>query len=155
MYLTWIDVQNNMINTFPDGFLFLSLRRTVYLCRRLSDQKLIIIKQIPVEQMTREERQVAVNEAKVLAMLDHPNIIEYYENFLEDKALSIVMEYAEGKKPRISCPNLNHCPNYRSDLSISCIHTCQEAENIMPQLESLSQLSIRPVNIMYPYLARS
>ncbi|XP_033636958.1 serine/threonine-protein kinase Nek8-like [Asterias rubens] len=69
---------------------------TVYLCRRLSDQKLIIIKQIPVEQMTREERQVAVNEAKVLAMLDHPNIIEYYENFLEDKALSIVMEYAEG-----------------------------------------------------------
>ncbi len=72
------------------------LRRTVYLCRRLSDQKLIIIKQIPVEQMTREERQVAVNEAKVLAMLDHPNIIEYYENFLEDKALSIVMEYAEG-----------------------------------------------------------
>ncbi|XP_038075513.1 serine/threonine-protein kinase Nek8-like [Patiria miniata] len=69
---------------------------TVYLCRRLSDQKLVIIKQIPVEQMTGEERQVAVNESKVLAMLDHPNIIKYYENFLEDKALSIVMEYAEG-----------------------------------------------------------
>ncbi|XP_022092238.1 serine/threonine-protein kinase Nek8-like [Acanthaster planci] len=69
---------------------------TVYLCRRLSDQELVIIKQIPVEQMTGEERQVAVNESKVLAMLDHPNIIKYYENFLEDKALSIVMEYAEG-----------------------------------------------------------
>lgn len=69
---------------------------TVYLCRRQSDHKLVIIKQIPVQQMTREERQSALNEAKVLSMLEHPNIIEYYENFLEDKALMIVMEYAEG-----------------------------------------------------------
>jgi hypothetical protein len=29
-------------------------------------------------------------------MLCHPNIIQYYENFLEDKALMIVMEYAQG-----------------------------------------------------------
>lgn len=69
---------------------------TVYLCRRLIDKKLVIIKQIPVEQMTKDERQAALNEVKVLSMLDHPNIIRYYENFLEDKALMIVMEYAEG-----------------------------------------------------------
>ncbi|XP_041360031.1 serine/threonine-protein kinase Nek8-like [Gigantopelta aegis] len=69
---------------------------TVHLCRRLIDKKLVIIKQIPVEQMTREERQAAINEVKVLSMLHHPNIIEYYENFLEDKALMIVMEYAQG-----------------------------------------------------------
>ena len=47
--------------------------------------------------MTKDERQAALNEVKVLSMLDHPNIIEYYENFLEDKALMIVMEYAEGE----------------------------------------------------------
>ncbi|KAL5016244.1 hypothetical protein ScPMuIL_005833 [Solemya velum] len=69
---------------------------TVHLCRRLSDKKAVIIKQIPVEQMTKEERQAALNEVKVLSMLSHPNIIEYYENFLEDKALMIVMEYAQG-----------------------------------------------------------
>lgn len=46
--------------------------------------------------MTKEERQAALNEVKVLAMLHHINIIEYYENFLEDKALMIVMEYAQG-----------------------------------------------------------
>lgn len=69
---------------------------TVYLCWRIADRKLLIIKQIPVEQMTKEERQAALNEVKVLAMLDHPNIIEYIENFLEDKALMIVMEYAQG-----------------------------------------------------------
>ncbi|XP_060602360.1 serine/threonine-protein kinase Nek8-like [Ruditapes philippinarum] len=69
---------------------------TVHLCKRLSDKKHVIIKQIPVEQMTKDERQSALNEVKVLSMLSHPNIIEYYENFLEDKALMIVMEYAQG-----------------------------------------------------------
>ena len=78
-------------------FLF-DLYSTVFLCRRIADRKLIIIKQIPVEQMTKAERQAALNEVKVLSMLDHPNIIEYYENFLEDKALMIVMEYAQGKQ---------------------------------------------------------
>lgn len=69
----------------------------VYLCCRLSDKKLVIIKQIPVEQMTKDERQTALNEVKVLSMLNNPFIIKYYENFLEDKALMIVMEYAEGR----------------------------------------------------------
>ncbi|RUS85141.1 hypothetical protein EGW08_007105 [Elysia chlorotica] len=69
---------------------------TVHLCIRLSDKKQVIIKQIPVEQMTKDERQAALNEVKVLSMLHHPNIIQYYENFLEDKALMIVMEYAQG-----------------------------------------------------------
>ncbi|XP_013083908.2 serine/threonine-protein kinase Nek8-like isoform X1 [Biomphalaria glabrata] len=69
---------------------------TVHLCVHLSDRKNVIIKQIPVEQMTKDERQAALNEVKVLSMLHHPNIIQYYENFLEDKALMIVMEYAEG-----------------------------------------------------------
>lgn len=68
----------------------------VFLCQRLADKKLVIIKQIPLEQLTTEERQAALNEVKVLSMLNHPNIIRYYENFLEDKALMIVMEYAEG-----------------------------------------------------------
>jgi len=69
---------------------------TVHLCVRLSDRKQVIIKQIPVEQMTKDERQAALNEVKVLSMLHHPNIILYFENFLEDKALMIVMEYAQG-----------------------------------------------------------
>ncbi|KAM4700965.1 serine/threonine-protein kinase Nek8 [Discoglossus pictus] len=68
----------------------------VHLCVRKADQKLVIIKQIPVEQMTKDERLAAQNECQVLKLLSHPNIIEYYENFLEDKALMIAMEYAPG-----------------------------------------------------------
>lgn len=69
---------------------------TVYLCRRISDGCHFIIKQIPVEDMSKEERQGAINEVKVLSMLKHPNIIAYIESFFEEKALMIVMEYAQG-----------------------------------------------------------
>ncbi|XP_077397155.1 serine/threonine-protein kinase Nek8 isoform X2 [Festucalex cinctus] len=72
------------------------LHRIVHLCRRRSDGGLVILKEIPVEQMSRDERLAAQNECQVLKLLNHPNIIEYYENFLEDKALMIAMEYAPG-----------------------------------------------------------
>ncbi|XP_070591604.1 serine/threonine-protein kinase Nek8 isoform X5 [Erythrolamprus reginae] len=68
----------------------------VHLCLRRLDQKLVILKQIPVEQMSKDERLAAQNECQVLKLLHHPHIIEYYENFLEDKALMIAMEYAPG-----------------------------------------------------------
>ena len=55
------------------------------------------MKQIPVDAMTKEERIAALNEVKVLSILNHPNIIKYYENFLEQAGLMIVMEYAEGR----------------------------------------------------------
>jgi NIMA (never in mitosis gene a)-related kinase len=69
---------------------------TVYLCRRRVDNYLVIIKQIPVEEMTKEERQSALNEVTVLSRFKHPNIIRYFESFVEDKALMIAMEYAQG-----------------------------------------------------------
>lgn len=52
--------------------------------------------------MSRDERLAAQNECQVLKLLNHPNIIEYYENFLEDKALMIAMEYAPGELTVIS-----------------------------------------------------
>lgn len=76
----------------------------MHLCLRKADQKLVIIKQIPVEQMTKEERQAAQNECQVLKLLNHPNVIEYYENFLEDKALMIAMEYAPGRPDSLPRP---------------------------------------------------
>lgn len=56
----------------------------------------MVIKQIPVDDLGKEERFAALNEVKVLAMLQHPNIIAYYDNFVDEKSLIIVMEYAPG-----------------------------------------------------------
>lgn len=74
-------------------FLFCS---TVYLCKSLYDKKNVIIKEIPVEMKTQEERQACLGEVKLLALLDHANIIRYHEHFDDPNNLYIVMEYAEG-----------------------------------------------------------
>lgn len=58
--------------------------------------------------MSRDERLAAQNECQVLKLLNHPNIIEYYENFLEDKALMIAMEYAPGKLTPVARCELLH-----------------------------------------------
>ena len=56
----------------------------------------MVIKQIPVDDLRTEERMATTNEVKVLSMLKHPNIIAYYDNFVDEKSLMIVMEYAPG-----------------------------------------------------------
>ena len=56
----------------------------------------MVIKQIPVDEMPKEERKAAMNEVNVLSMLRHPNIVAYHDNFMEDKSLMIAMEYAPG-----------------------------------------------------------
>ena len=68
----------------------------MFLVRRLADSRQVVIKQIPVDDLGKDERFAALNEVKVLAMLEHPNIIAYYDNFVDQKSLMIVMEYAPG-----------------------------------------------------------
>ena len=68
----------------------------VFLVRYKRDDRPAVIKQIPIEDLNTEERVSATNEVKVLSMLTHPNITAYYDNFLEEKNLMIVMEYAPG-----------------------------------------------------------
>lgn len=48
--------------------------------------------------LTAKAREAAVNEVRILASLEHPNIIQYKEAFIEKdtKNLCIVMEYADG-----------------------------------------------------------
>uniref|UniRef100_A0A8C2JCA5 NIMA-related kinase 8 n=1 Tax=Cyprinus carpio TaxID=7962 RepID=A0A8C2JCA5_CYPCA len=70
-------------NQYPD---FCICYRIVHLCSRRTDGALVILKEIPVEQMSRDDRLAAQNECQVLKLLSHPN----------DKALMIAMEYAPG-----------------------------------------------------------
>ena len=60
------------------------------------DKSHIVIKQIPVDELQKEERKAAMNEVDVLSMLKHPNIVGYHDSFMDDKSLMIVMEYAPG-----------------------------------------------------------
>ena len=48
--------------------------------------------------LTEKEKSNALNEVRILASINHPNVISYKESFFEDKSstLCIVMEYADG-----------------------------------------------------------
>lgn len=45
------------------------------LYRRKEDDAMVIIKEINMLELSASERQMALNECNVLAMLDHPNIV--------------------------------------------------------------------------------
>uniref|UniRef100_A0A8C1SKJ5 Protein kinase domain-containing protein n=1 Tax=Cyprinus carpio TaxID=7962 RepID=A0A8C1SKJ5_CYPCA len=59
-------------NQYPD---FCICNRIVHLYRRRTDGALVILKEIPVEQMSRDDRLAAQNECQVLKLLSHPNSV--------------------------------------------------------------------------------
>lgn len=53
------------------------------------------MKQINIGGMGRKEQEEAINEVKILASLSSPYIVRYYDSFLDQDKLNIVMELAE------------------------------------------------------------
>ena len=66
------------------------------LCRRKSDSKKCIIKQISITKLSKKEQKLTEQEACLLSKLSHPNIVTFIENFTAPNHLNIVMEYADG-----------------------------------------------------------
>ncbi len=66
------------------------------LCKRKNDSKLCIIKQISLGKLSRHEAKMTEQEAALLHKLQHPNIVAFWESFVANSNLHIVMEYADG-----------------------------------------------------------
>ena len=83
-------------HTHTHSCLYTHTHSKVFLCKRKVDNSLIVIKQITVDELQKEDRKAAMNEIDILERLKHPNIIAYFDSFVDDKSLMIVMEYAPG-----------------------------------------------------------
>lgn len=58
--------------------------------------QLWVIKKVDLNEMDHEERVKARDEAKILEVLNHPNIIKFKDVFKDRKLfLNVVMEYAD------------------------------------------------------------
>jgi NIMA (never in mitosis gene a)-related kinase len=62
----------------------------------LVDSKEYVMKKINIKHIKIKHQKEALKEAQILRKVRHPNIIRYYNSFVEDEHLYIIMEYAEG-----------------------------------------------------------
>eukprot|EP00826_Nyctotherus_ovalis_P011483 TRINITY_DN12989_c0_g3_i2.p1 TRINITY_DN12989_c0_g3~~TRINITY_DN12989_c0_g3_i2.p1 ORF type:complete len:278 (-),score=72.14 TRINITY_DN12989_c0_g3_i2:1129-1962(-) len=53
------------------------------------------MKQISISRMNKLQREDVLNEVKILSEMDSPYIVGYYESFIENETLCIIMEYCE------------------------------------------------------------
>lgn len=70
----------------------------VFKVKRISDGAEYAMKKVKMMKLSEREKQNALNEVRILASIQHPNIIGYKEAFFEDatSSLCIIMEYADG-----------------------------------------------------------
>ena len=68
---------------------------TATLFKNKADGKHVIMKVVHTDGMSQTERMQALNEANVLKVLQHPNIIRYIQNFENEGNLHLMMEYAD------------------------------------------------------------
>ena len=66
------------------------------LVRRSTDGEYFALKVIQMSCKSPHERKMAENEITLLKVLVGPTIIRYYDSFMENDSIHIVMEYAEG-----------------------------------------------------------
>ena len=70
---------------------------SVYLYQRKSDRKEVVVKEISLIDLDTSERHQAIKEIDIIKRCKHPNIVKYFEHFVDDNNFMIVMEYCSGK----------------------------------------------------------
>ena len=70
---------------------------SVYLVLRKKDQKIYALKTVIFENLNKRDQENSLNEVRILASINHPNVIGYKEAFWDEagSSLNIVMEYAD------------------------------------------------------------
>ncbi|EDQ92017.1 uncharacterized protein MONBRDRAFT_19517 [Monosiga brevicollis MX1] len=69
---------------------------TAFLCRHRQHGSLAVVKQVELEDLPPAEREKALTEVELLGMVQHPNVIRYFDHLLQPRGLYIAMEYAPG-----------------------------------------------------------
>ena len=68
-------------------------KKTSACAKKKSVRKVYVMKQIQLNQMSKEEQFEAVNECKIMASLKSKYIVKYYDSFIDKTTLNIIMEY--------------------------------------------------------------
>eukprot|EP01029_Cantina_marsupialis_P005430 TRINITY_DN1589_c0_g1_i1.p1 TRINITY_DN1589_c0_g1~~TRINITY_DN1589_c0_g1_i1.p1 ORF type:complete len:772 (-),score=205.55 TRINITY_DN1589_c0_g1_i1:56-2371(-) len=69
---------------------------SAFLARASSNGEMCVIKKVELMMMDENARKQALRECDVLATLQHPNIVQYWDKFIEKNTLNIVMQFCAG-----------------------------------------------------------
>lgn len=58
----------------------------------------MVWKEVDLNSLSEKERRDVMNEINILSILEHNNIIAYFNHFLDKNSLFIELEYCNGKK---------------------------------------------------------
>jgi NIMA (never in mitosis gene a)-related kinase len=70
---------------------------SVYKVKRNNDEETYALKKVAIMNLTEKEKENALNEVRILASIEHPNVIGFKEAFIDEasSSLCLVMEYAD------------------------------------------------------------
>lgn len=66
---------------------------TVYKVQRQLDETAYVLKSIRIIDLSYQEQLDAINEVKLLSLMDCKYIVKYYDSFIEKENLNIIMEF--------------------------------------------------------------
>ena len=61
------------------------------------DNVLVVVKEVNLSRATEKERADAEKEVDILSLLNHTNIVTYFNHYIDGTSLLIEMEYCNGK----------------------------------------------------------
>lgn len=57
---------------------------SVYKVKRLEDEEIYALKKVKMMNLSEREKENALNEVRILASINHPNVIAYKEAFIDE-----------------------------------------------------------------------
>ena len=69
----------------------------MYKVRRQEDNDVYALKKVKMLNLSDKEKENALNEVRILASINNPNVVSYKEAFIDESSssLCLVMEYAD------------------------------------------------------------
>jgi len=84
--------------------------------------KLVVLKTIKEEFISdRDTARMFVNEARISARMNHPNVVQVYEVYRRERVPVIVMEYLDGQSFARVLARAFRDPRYRTDLGVAIL----------------------------------
>ena len=72
---------------------------SVYKVQRYDDGEIYALKRVKLMSLGDREKENALNEVRILASIEHPNVIAFKEAFIDEASsfLCLVIEFADGR----------------------------------------------------------